>query len=126
MDKWLWAARFFKTRSLAGEAVAGGKVRLDGQRVKPGREVRVGAHIRIRKGPVQWEIIVCGLSPQRRPAREAALLYQETEQSRQRREAAADRLSLERARQGEAAGRPNKKDRRLIHRFKTKPPQALC
>ncbi len=119
VDKWLWAARFFKTRNLASEAIAGGKVHLDGQRVKPSREVRVGTHIRIRKGSVQWEIVVCGLSRQRRPAREAVLLYEETEQSRQRRQEDADRLRQERARLGEVVGRPSKKGRRLIHRFKT-------
>jgi len=82
LDKWLWAARFFKTRSLAAEAVEGGKVRLNGNRAKPGRAVRVGDEVAIRRGPYQWVIKVRALSLKRGPAPQAQSLYSETEESR--------------------------------------------
>ena len=117
LDKWLWAARFFKTRHLAVEAINGGKVQVNGQRAKPGRGVRPGARLSIHKGIFEWEIEVLGISRQRRPAPEAALLYAEDEASRLRRE----KLVAERRAAGAAAGapgeRPTKRDRRQIQRF---------
>ncbi len=117
LDKWLWTARFFKTRHLAVEAINGGKVQIDGQRAKPGRSIRPGARLRIHKGPFEWEIEVLGISRQRRSAPEASLLFAEDEESRLRRE----RLLSERRAAGVAAGppgeRPTKRDRRQIQRF---------
>jgi len=119
LDKWLWAARFFKTRALAGEAVEGGKVHLNGQRSKPGKDVRVGSRLQIHKGGLEWQIEVAVLPTQRRPASEAQNFYIEDDASRQRREEAVAQLRA--ARQAtplQTASKPNKRDRRLIHRFK--------
>ena len=118
LDKWLWAARFFKTRSLAKAAVEGGKVQLDGNRVKVSKEISVGDTLSVRQGWDQREITVLGLSPQRRGAAEAQLLYVESEDSVAKREAEAVARkaaggSLQRPDQ-----RPNKKQRRHIHQFK--------
>ncbi len=117
IDKWLWAARFFKTRQLAIDAINGGKVHLNGQRTKPGRILKPGARLQISKGPLEWDVEVKGISRQRGPASEAALLYEETEESRERRE----ELTRERRELGVYSPgprtRPNKRDRRLIHRF---------
>ncbi|WP_456373756.1 RNA-binding S4 domain-containing protein [Thiolapillus sp.] len=119
LDKWLWAARFYKTRKLAAEAVSGGKVHLNGQRSKPGKEVIPGSRLHISKNGLEWNIEVLVLSPQRRPASEAATFWKESEQSREQRE---KQLALLRAARAAAPihteGRPSKKDRRLIHRFK--------
>ncbi|WP_456444352.1 RNA-binding S4 domain-containing protein [Thiolapillus sp.] len=119
LDKWLWAARFYKTRKLAAEAVAGGKVHLNGQRTKPGKEVRCGSRLNISKGGLEWDIEVLVLPRQRRPASEAKDFWRESEQSRESRE---KQLALLRAARASAPirteGRPSKKDRRLIHRFK--------
>ncbi|HSI96521.1 MAG: RNA-binding S4 domain-containing protein [Methylophilaceae bacterium] len=117
IDKWLWAARFFKTRGLAADAIDGGKVRYDGERPKPAKEVRVGAVLRITRPDGEWEVVVRGLSAQRRGAPEAALLYEETEQSRQRREQAALTHEADYAMRDRGMGRPTKRDRRLIKRF---------
>lgn len=120
LDKWLWAARFFKTRTLAAEAIAGGKVHVNRQRVKPGRDIRVGAVLSVTKDGYCWDITVAALSSQRRPAGEAVLLYRESEESRLERQ----RQIIDRKRQRELCpdiGRehkPDKKERRLIHRFK--------
>jgi ribosome-associated heat shock protein Hsp15 len=117
LDKWLWAARFFKTRPLAVEAINGGKVQVDGQRVKPGRTVRPGTRLIIHKGELEWRIEVQAVAKQRRPAAEAALLYTEDEDSRLRRQA----LVRERREAGHAPaperGRPTKRDRRRIGDF---------
>ncbi|MBK5939023.1 RNA-binding S4 domain-containing protein [Halochromatium roseum] len=114
LDKWLWAARFFKTRPLAVEAINGGKVHLDGQRAKPGRSVRPGTRLSIHKGQLEWQIEVKALSKQRRPASEAALLFEEDEQSRLKRQA----LVQERRAAGPSlrveGGRPTKRDRRRL------------
>ena len=117
LDKWLWAARFFKTRNLAIEAINGGKVHVDGQRVKPARSLRRGSEVRIRKGPLEFTVIVHDLCSQRRPASEAALLYQETEESRTRREALAEQRRLAATRHERGAGRPSKKDRRHMDKI---------
>ncbi len=118
LDKWLWAARFFKTRNLAIEAINGGKVQVDGQRVKPARALHRGSEVRIRKGPLEFTVIVQGLAAQRRPASEAVLLYQETEESRTRREALAEQRRLATVvRHERGTGRPTKKDRRQLNKI---------
>ncbi len=117
LDKWLWAARFFKTRQAAIEAINGGKVHLNGQRTKPGKEVKTGSRLEIHKGSLEWHIIVTGISKQRRPAPEAALLYEESEESREhRRQQVAERRELQGAVPKEK-GKPSKRDRRQIRRF---------
>lgn len=119
LDKWLWAARFYRTRNLAKQAIEGGKVQYNGARCKVSKEVEVGAELKIRCGWDDKVVEVLALSEQRRGAPEAALLYRETDASIAAREQrAADRKAL-----GAAAGvlgseRPNKKQRRQIHRFK--------
>lgn len=121
LDKWLWAARFFKTRQLAVEAIAGGKVHLNGQRTKPGREVRVGSHLRIHKGHLEWEIVVREISKQRRPASEAVHFYEESQESVERRRQQTEEDRLIRAVDVPSLRtRPSKRDRRLIHRFTRK------
>lgn len=117
IDKWLWTARFFKTRSLATEAVEGGKVHLNGVRVKPAKAVGIGDTLEIRIGPFQFIVVVCGFSPRRGPASEAAKLYQETEESRSARDALAAQLKAEAVHGEERQGRPTKRDRRHIVRF---------
>jgi ribosome-associated heat shock protein Hsp15 len=119
LDKWLWAARFYKTRRLAAEAVEGGKVHVNGQRSKAGKDVRVGTRIDINKDGLEWQIDVLVLPKQRRPASEARTFYDESTESRQRREATAAALRAARlATPLQTASKPNKRDRRLIHRFK--------
>lgn len=120
LDKWLWAARFYKTRSLANEAIAGGKVHVNQSRVKPGKEIRAGVHLSISKDNLTWEITVVAISSQRRPAKEAALLYEEDSKSTSnRQQQIIDQRELNALIPYNAPERkPNKKDRRLIHRFK--------
>ena len=120
VDKWLWAARFFKTRSLAKHAVEGGKVHYNGQRVKSSKAVEVGAELKIRCGWDDKTIIVCELSPQRRNAVEAAKLYRETDASVAAREAGAAERKATRGSAPQFDQRPTKKQRRQIHRFKQK------
>lgn len=117
IDKWLWAARFFKTRGLAAEAIDGGKIRYDGERPKAAKEVKPGAVLRITRSDGEWEVIVRGLSAQRRGAPEAALLYEETEVSRARREQMQLMHEAEHGIRDRGLGRPTKRDRRLIKRF---------
>ena len=117
LDKWLWAARFFKTRNLAIEAVNGGKVHVDGHRVKPARLLRLGNEVRVRKGPLEFAVIVLGFAAQRRPAAEASLLYAETEESRTRRETQAEQRKLASLAADRGSGRPTKKNRRQIQRL---------
>lgn len=117
LDKWLWAARFFKTRSLAAEAAQGGKVHVRGDRAKPARPVRIGDRLEIRRGPHEWVVTVKGLSMKRGPASEAALLYEETEESARKRNAARAEVRAEGAPFRERGGRPTKKDRRDRARF---------
>ena len=118
LDKWLWAARFFKTRSLAKAAIEGGKVQLGGQRVKVSREISVGEELRIRQGWDEKVIEVLALSDQRRGAPEAALLYRETSESSARRESAAAARKAAGGMIDRPARRPSKKQRRQIHRFR--------
>ena len=117
IDKWLWAARFFKTRSLAKQAIDGGKIHCDGQRVKASREIVVGNLLHIKQGWDDREVEVMALSDQRRGAPEAALLYQETQASLEKREAMAVQRKTLRT-QVHTEGRPTKKQRRQIHRFR--------
>lgn len=119
LDKWLWAARFFKTRKLATEAVQGGKVHLNRQRTKPGKEVQVGSLLSISKNSLDWEIEVLVLPKQRRPASEAITFYSESPVSIEKREKQlAELRALRAASPQQPASKPNKKDRRLIHKFK--------
>ncbi len=118
LDKWLWAARFFKTRQLAAEAINGGKVHLNGQRAKPGKEVKIGSHLRIHKGSLEWDILVKVLATQRRPASEAVTFYAESEESFVRRQQLTRQLREQKALEPRPLrGKLNKKDRRMIHRF---------
>jgi len=117
LDKWLWAARFFKTRSLAADAVDSGKVHVDGDRAKPAKEVKLGQVMRIRRGPEEMEVVVRGLSMQRKGAPEAALLYEETEASRTRREEAAITREADHAQRERGMGRPTKRQLRDIKKF---------
>jgi len=119
MDKWLWAARFFKTRSLAVRACDLGRVEVKGVAAKPARDVRVGERLRVRNEGGEFEIEVLGLSEVRGPAAVAQGLYRETEASK----AARAKVAAERKAMGQfdvlrAPGRPSKRDRRLIHRFR--------
>ncbi len=118
IDKWLWAARFFKTRALAADAVDSGKVLLDGVRIKPAKAVAAGDRLDIRIGQYRFEIEVLGLSGRRGPAPEAQQLYRESEQSRLRRETIAEQNRL--LPQPDFKGRPTKRDRREIERFNEK------
>lgn len=118
IDKWLWAARFYKTRSLAAEAIAGGKVQLNGERVKRAKPVQIGDELRIRQGPYEHQIMVRALSERRGPAASAAQLYQEKPESRAAREAMAIQLKSIHAAFLPERGRPTKKDRRDINRLK--------
>jgi len=117
IDKWLWAARFFKTRSLATKAVSGGKVFVNGQRSKPSRPVMIGDKLTIHKGPVEWIVVVLGLSGRRGPATVARTLYEETGESIQKREEQRQERSLFYAGQTMPAKRPDKRDRRKIMEF---------
>jgi ribosome-associated heat shock protein Hsp15 len=117
LDKWLWAARFFKTRSIAADAVDSGKVRVDGDRAKPAKEVKVGMLINIRNKDVEIECEVSGLSNIRRGAPEAALLYVETEASKTRRENAKVTRETDHAVRERGAGRPTKRQLREIKKF---------
>ncbi|ESQ10425.1 MAG: RNA-binding S4 domain-containing protein [Thiohalocapsa sp. PB-PSB1] len=114
LDKWLWAARFFKTRPLAVAAINGGKVQVDGQRAKPGRGIRPGARLVIHKNELAWTIQVKALAKQRRPASEAALLYEEDEDSRRRRQESVRERRETGIRSSAMRGRPTKRDRRRI------------
>ncbi len=118
VDKWLWAARIYKTRSLATEAVTGGKVDVNGQRAKPARPVRVGDAVLVRQPPFQWQLTVRGLAERRRPARVAQGLYEETPESRAERARMQERLRIVRPLfVYQEKGRPTKKDRREIDRW---------
>jgi ribosome-associated heat shock protein Hsp15 len=117
LDKWLWAARFFKTRSLAVDAINGGKVHLNQQRAKPAKEIHLGDRLTIRTGVIERTVIVKILSKQRRPAVEAMLLYEETPESIQRREHASELRQQEAILRPSGRGRPTKKDRRTLLRL---------
>lgn len=118
IDKWLWAARFYKTRSLAQQAVEGGKARLNGERVKPAKDVRVGDTLDLNIAAQDWTISVRGLSDKRGPAAVAQTLYEESEESCTRRaeQAALRKLAVEPAQARH--GRPTKRDRRQLERWR--------
>jgi len=119
IDKWLWAARFFKTRGLAKQAIEGGKVQCDGQRVKASKDVMLNALLTIKQGWDTKEVAIIALSDQRRGAPEAALLYQETDESVEKRKQNEEQRKLLNSASGlQTEGRPSKKQRRQIHRFK--------
>ena len=118
IDKWLWAARFFKTRSLAAAAVVGGKVKVNGERVKAAKAIRIDDELNIHVGPYEYVVRVLGLSGRRGPAPEAALLYAESDQSKAARKELATRLSAERIYDSHEKGRPTKRARRQIIQFK--------
>lgn len=117
LDKWLWAARFYKTRSLSVEAIQGGKVHVNGQRAKPSRNIHVGDELRISKPPYEFTIDIMGLQLQRRPAVEAQTLYQEQDESKRKREVLREQLKNEPLGARHQQGRPSKRDRRKIIRF---------
>jgi len=124
IDKWLWAARFYKTRTLAREAVEAGQVKVAGERVKPSRSVRPGDVLQIRAGDQDWEILIRALSTQRGPAVFARTLYDETQQGLKRRLAA---IELRRQNQDPAAhikGRPTKLDRRSLEKLRSRTPST--
>ncbi|MFV0436583.1 MAG: RNA-binding S4 domain-containing protein [Desulfopila sp.] len=117
LDKWLWAARFFKTRSLASQAVNGGKVHLNGSRVKPSRIVKVDDRLVITKGLYTFRLQVLAISAYRRPAVEARLLYEESQESVEARTKQREQNRLMRAGHVAPATRPDKRDRRKIKAF---------
>lgn len=116
IDKWCWAARFFKTRSLATDAIDRGRVRLNGERTKPSHSVKAGDKLAIDNGATEWEVVVTGVADKRGSAAIAATLYSETEDSLRRRETEAERHRLFREPSAEIRGRPTKRDRRLLDR----------
>ena len=118
IDKWLWAARFFKTRSLAAQAVSGGHVQMEDQRIKASRRLRRGELVHIRRGTQVWDVVVLGLRDQRRPAPEAQTLYEETPASIERRTSEQARREQRAMRRAQAYGRPTKRDRRALAQWR--------
>ena len=124
LDKWLWAARFFKTRSLAQQAVAGGRVHLNGERTKSAHEVKVGNTVVVRVGDYTWEVRVKALSERRGPAEEARKLYEETAESAAERQRRVDLRRLSPEPGLDRKGRPTKRDRRLLESLPVLEPDA--
>ena len=120
LDKWLWVARIFKTRSLAAEAIAAGKVQVDGKRVKPAKTVRPGSVIRVRRADWTWEVTLRALSIRRRSATEASVLYEETEQSQRHRKQHAEERGASTSERRRGTGRPTKRDRRRLARVRSR------
>ena len=118
LDKWLWTARFYKTRSLASAAIDGGKVKLSDVTVKPAKEVKLGDQLQIRAGDQLWAVRVAGFCQQRRPAPEAQQLYQETPESIQKRTRQAELHKIAPTPLSENKGRPTKRDRRQMNEFR--------
>ena len=120
LDKWLWTARFFKTRKLAAIAVSGGKVHVNNQRTKPGKEIKPGTVLSISKDGLRWDVTIIALSNQRRSAKEAILLYEESTESlaKRQQQIIEQRTQRELFDFSSQDHKPNKKERRLIHRFK--------
>ncbi|QDX28698.1 ribosome-associated heat shock protein Hsp15 [Dickeya poaceiphila] len=118
LDKWLWAARFYKTRALAREMIDGGKVHYNGQRSKPGKLVELDAEITLRQGNDERTVVVRALSSQRRPAAQAQTLYAETQQSIEKREKMAQARKLNALSMPHPDRRPDKKERRDLIKFK--------
>jgi ribosome-associated heat shock protein Hsp15 len=124
IDKWLWAARFFKTRSLAQHAIAAGKVKLNGERVKPSHDLRSHEILAIRNGEVEWIVEVKALSDKRGPAQSARKLYQETEASAAERQRRQDLRRLSPEPGAARKGRPTKRDRRLLEDLASPPDES--
>jgi ribosome-associated heat shock protein Hsp15 len=120
IDKWLWAARFFKTRSVAADAIARGRVRVNGERVKPAKDVKIGDEIEVRIDELEWQVEVRGIPVRRGPATEAQQLYQERDESRARRQALLEARKITPEPAFGLRGRPTKRDRRLMRRFTEK------
>ncbi len=118
LDKWLWAARIFKTRALAVEAINGGKVHLNNVRVKPSRMVHIGDELGVTRGVDRYQLTIEGLNDKRRPAKEAQLLYTESEESIKKREADIEMRKIQNASMVRPERKPNKKQRRRIIKFK--------
>ncbi len=118
LDKWLWAARFYKTRALAAEAIDGGKVDVNGDRAKRSRHLAPGDQVSLRLGQYHWLVIVRGVSERRGPASEAQKLYEETAESAAQRAALKVQLDSMPSFFGHGEGRPSKQDRRAIRRLK--------
>jgi ribosome-associated heat shock protein Hsp15 len=118
LDKWLWAARFFKTRGLAAQAIETGKVEVNGERAKRAKQLQIGDQLRIRLGPYHHIVKVRGVSERRGPPAVAAELFEETEESRKAREAMQLQVRIAQSVPGYDRGRPTKKDRRDIERLK--------
>ena len=118
LDKWLWAARFFKTRALAATAIESGKVEVNGERAKRAKQLQVGDELHIRLGPYHHVVTVRGVSEHRGPASVAATLYSESEEARKAREAMKVQVKAAQSIPGYDRGRPSKKDRREIERLR--------
>lgn len=118
LDKWLWAARFYKTRTVAADAVNGGKVHMNGERVKPSRLVQMGDYLEIRRGHCAFSVTVILISKQRRPAKEAQMMYEETKQSIEARHVMQDHLKVESLYMRKERHRPNKQERRALLKMK--------
>lgn len=118
VDKWLWAARFYKTRSIAKAAIEGGKVHLDGQRVKVSREITIGERLAIKQGWEEKEVIVKSLSDQRGPAPVAQMLYEETPESAQRREREAQARKAAGGAMARPAQKPGKHERKALEKLR--------
>ena len=120
IDKWLWAARFYKTRALAAAAIAGGKVEVNGQKPKAARTVAAGDRVRVRLGPFEHLLTVCGVSERRGPAKEAALLYEEDAAGRSRRERLAEQHRIAATAFAYGEGKPSRRERDVVRRLKGK------
>ena len=123
VDRWVWTARWFKTRALATRAVTGGKVRLNGRRVKPAADLRAGDELEIVRGPYTFVVAVRGLAERRASAKEAALLYEETDESREAREVRRIQMRDVPVPSYEGRGRPTKRERRKLERARRRPRQ---
>jgi ribosome-associated heat shock protein Hsp15 len=123
VDRWLWAARFFKTRGLAAEAIDGGKVSINDHRAKRSRPVRVGDRVRLRKGPFEYHLTVTGLADKRGSAQAAALLYEESAASRTAREKRAAEMRAESAGFPQSRGKPSKRQRRQLEKLRRRRPE---
>ena len=118
LDKWLWAARFYKTRAMAREMIEGGKVHYNGQRSKPGKAVELNAVLTLRQGNDDRTVVIVGISEQRRPANEATAMYEETQESIEKREKMAQARKLNALTMPHPDRRPDKKERRDLMKFK--------
>jgi ribosome-associated heat shock protein Hsp15 len=124
LDKWLWAARFFKTRSLAQQAIAAGRVKLNDERVKPAHVLKVSESVSVRVGDLEWQLQVKALSDKRGPAEEARKLYQETDASRAERERRMDLRRWGAEPSAQMKGRPTKRDRRRLEDLTSPPDES--